>query len=66
MGEIVKEEYWSIKKISKLDRKKSPISTKGKSYKLISRSTKTAIFYGKNIIDTKQRENAVKFYYSKY
>lgn len=49
-----------ILKITPADRKRSPILTKGKKYKLVSKSTGRVLGYGRTKTQMKEREKQVQ------
>lgn len=50
-----------IKPITKADRKRNPKATKGKKYKLVSKTTGKSLGYGSKE-EMKKRERAVQFF----
>ncbi|MFI5163872.1 MAG: hypothetical protein ACHQHP_01350 [Bacteroidia bacterium] len=50
-----------IKRISQADRKRNPKTTKGKIYKLISKTTGRVLGYG-SIKELKERERQIQFF----
>jgi len=50
-----------IKPISKSDRKRNPKATKGKKYKLVSKSTGRVLGYG-SIGQMKKREREIQYF----
>lgn len=53
-----------IKEITKADRKRNPSATKGKKYKLVSKSTGKSLGYGTKE-EMKKRERQVQFFKNK-
>lgn len=53
-----------IKKISSSDRKRNPTATKGKKFKLVSKSSGRVLGYG-NKTSLKKRESQIQFFKSR-